>query len=153
MTSARVTTLPTDTARKAKEAATEKRETAKAYRTAAQFVGKQTVTDVRTGKYFAHGTDSPQGVLARLLRNEATALEMQAQVDEFAAQAVPMSEMTANARPDKVYGPDDKGRFWRVDQAEFMPLTTVRLHSAAGSRFDLSGRGPQYRLTLTQVKP
>lgn len=154
MTSARVTTLPTDTTKAANEAAEEKRETAAAYRKAAQFVGKQDVKDPRIGLSFAHGPNSPQAQLTKALRDEATKLEEAAKVDEFAAKAVPMSEMTANARPDKIYGPDDKGRFWRVDQAELMPAAaTVRLNSANGARFDLAGRGPQYRLTLTQVKP
>ena len=153
MTSARVTTLPTDTTKAANEAAAEKRETAAAYRKAAQFVGKQNVNH-RNGLPFAHGPDSPQGQMAKALRDEATKLEEAAKVDEFTAKAVPMSEMTANARPDKIYGPDDKGRFWRVDQAELMPATAVRLRSASkGAPYDLSMSGPQYRLTLTQVKP
>ena len=154
MTSARVTTLPTDTTKAANKAAAEKRETAAAYRKAAQFVGKQNVNH-RNGLPFAHGPDSPQGQMAKALRDEATKLEEAAKIDEFTAKAVPISAMTADAKPSSVYGPDDKGRFWRIEKAELMPASAgIRLDSLNGMRFDLSsGRDPQYRLTLTQVKP
>jgi hypothetical protein len=128
-----------------KSPADEKLEMAKAYRAAAQFLGKRPVEG------FVIGPKNPNATMTRALRDEADKLEAESKRDAFAAKATPLSALPAKpADPTAVYGPDDAGQFWQVTRAT---MSELRPDRGLFGPYRHSAPRRVLNLELAEVKP